>query len=82
MVHRKSGFNEMTENIINLSKTAANPDTVLEKAIGQLESVLVIGYDKNGHLDVRASMNIQHKDILWLIELFKTKMLNGDYYSG
>ena len=72
----------MTENIINLSKTAANPDTVLEKAIGQLESVLVIGYDKNGHLDVRASMNIQHKDILWLIELFKTKMLNGDYYSG
>ena len=82
MVHRKSGFNEMTENIINLSKTAANPDTVLEKAIGQLESVLVIGYDKNGHIDVRASMNLQHKDILWLIELFKTKMLNGDYYSG
>ena len=81
MVYRKSGFNEMTDNIIHLSKTAANPDTVLEKALGQLESVLVIGYDKNGHLDVRASTNLQHKDILWLIELFKTKMLNGDYYS-
>lgn len=55
------------------------PDTVLSKAIDSYESVLLIGYNKDGSLDVRASSNIDHKDVLFLIELFKKKLLNGDY---
>ncbi|MOA62277.1 hypothetical protein D3C78_1876430 [compost metagenome] len=70
----------MAEVIKFYPKDAAKePDAVLEQAIGQYESVFMIGYDKDGHLDVRASTNINHADILFLIESFKYKMLNGDY---
>ena len=63
------------------SNAAEKPDNVLEQAIGEYESVFVIGYDHDGLLDTRASTNITHEQILWLIESFKAKMLNGDYRS-
>ncbi len=66
------------DNVTQL-RPADNPDTVLEKAKGELESVLIIGYDKEGCLDVRASLNIDHSDILWMIERFKQKLICGDY---
>lgn len=58
---------------------AKNPDAVLEQAVGEYESVFVIGWDKNGYLDPRASTNLKQEQILWLIETFKMKMLRGDY---
>lgn len=61
--------------------SAKYPDAVLEQAVGVYESVFIIGYDQDGKLDVRASTNLACKDILWLIETFKSKMLNGDYYE-
>lgn len=64
---------------INKNQPAVNPDTVIESAKGQYESVLVLGYDDNGALDARASLNLQAKDILFLIESFKLKLLSGDY---
>lgn len=64
---------------INKNQPAVNPDTVLDAAKGQYESVLVLGYDENGVLDARASLNMQAKDILFLVECFKLKLLNGDY---
>lgn len=72
------------EKITNVVKfypmnAALNPDNVFEQAIGQYESVFIVGYNKEGEFDPRASLNLQQKDILWLIETFKTKMLNGDY---
>jgi len=60
-------------------KPALNPDNVLEQAGGQYESVLVIGWGKDGELDARASLNLEHEDCLWLVEKFKRKMLDGDY---
>ena len=56
-----------------------NPDLVLEQAIGEYSSVLIIGYDLNDELDVRASLNINHADINLMVDLFKNKLLNGDY---
>ena len=58
---------------------ASNPDNVLEQAVGNYKSVLVLGWDATGSLDVRASTNIDHKEILWLLEVFKSKLVHGDY---
>lgn len=67
-------------NVIKMhSDPATDPDIVLEAAKGELESVLIIGYDKEGQLDARASLNIKQSDILWMIEMFKMKLMRGDY---
>ena len=58
---------------------AKNPDNVLEQAVGIYDQVAVIGYDKDGQLDVRASTNFQVREIFFALEAFKFKVLNGDY---
>jgi len=70
-------------NIVNFPTTASdNPDTVLGAAVGAYKSVVVIGYDMNGCLDARASTNLVSKDVLWLVESFKMRLLAGDYSDG
>lgn len=54
-------------------------DDVLEKAKGNYGSVLLIGWNKEGELDVRSSGDLQGKDILWLTQLVAHKLMNGDY---
>ena len=55
-------------------------DAVLEQAMGGFSEVLVIGWDKEGFLDARATLGLKDGgDILWLIEAFKAKLMNGDY---
>ena len=61
------------------SDAAKNPDNVLEQALNIYEDVFIIGWDKEGRLDARSSLGLQGKDLLWLIEVFKKKLLNGDY---
>jgi len=57
-----------------------NPDNVLEQAIGEYNDVMVIGWDKNDELDVRCSTAlIPKKELIWLMDLFKHKLMNGDY---
>lgn len=58
---------------------AINPDAVLEQAIGQYDSTIVIGWNKDGVLDARASLNLDHADIHWMLSAFQHKLLNGDY---
>ena len=58
-------------------------DNVLEQAMGQYGSLLILGYDHEGQMDVRASLDLSDGgDILWLLEVFKSKLLNGDYSAG
>ena len=64
---------------INGGRKSDNPDIVLDKAIGQFSEVFVLGYDKDGTLDARSSTNWDAKSILFAIECFKAKLLNGDY---
>ena len=60
--------------------SAKYPDAVLEQAIGKYESVFIIGLDKDGIMDPRASTNMSSETMLWLLERFKHKLLNGDYF--
>jgi len=71
----------MDNNVTKLypRDAADDPDNVLEQAIGEYKSVFIIGWDKDDCMDSRASTNITQEDILWIIERFKHKMLNGDY---
>ena len=59
-------------------------DHVTSKAKGNYEAAIIIGYDKNGFLDVRGGGMISGKqptakDWLFMIEVFKSKLINGDY---
>lgn len=59
---------------------AKDPDNVLEQAIGEYSQVLVIGWDKDGAFDARATLGLKDgADCLWLVEIFKAKLLNGDF---
>ena len=70
----------MSEVVKFYPKDAAkNPDAVLEQAAGVYDQVFVIGYDKDGTLDVRASLNFPMRHIFFAIDAFKFKVLNGDY---
>jgi hypothetical protein len=56
----------------------------MDCAKGNYESAIIIGYDKDGCLDVRGGGLISgrqptQKDWLFMIEAFKHKMLRGDY---
>ena len=50
------------------------PDKVLEKAIGQLDSVVIMGYDKEGE-QVFASSIADGGQVLWLLEQCKLELL-------
>lgn len=63
-------------------KPADNPDHVLEKAKGNYESVLIIGYNEDGELDVRSSLNVSHEKAVWMIETFKHKLVGGEYFES
>lgn len=54
-------------------------DNVLERSVGQFNQAVIIGWDKDGYLDVRSCTSLNGSDVLWLIEVFKQKLLNGDY---
>lgn len=59
---------------------AKDADNVLEQAIGNYSDVLIIGWDKDGNFDARATLGLKDGgDCLWLVETFKFKLLNGDF---
>ena len=55
---------------------AADPDEVLRQAIGQYDSVVVIGWNKDGAFSGRSSLNIEVAEILLLVEIFKVAILS------
>lgn len=69
----------MNSNVVKI-RPAEDPDEVLEAAKGQYESVFILGYSlEDGSMDARASLNLDPVDINWLISIFQSKLLNGDY---
>lgn len=68
-------------NVIKLYPPGAakDPDNVLEQAKEQYQDVFIIGYDKDGDLDVRASTGLSQANIIHLIEMFKFNLFKGDY---
>ncbi|TPQ24942.1 hypothetical protein [Methylomonas koyamae] len=58
---------------------AIDPDVVLQEAAGQFDSLVIIGWDKEGLLDARASLNLNHAEIHFLISVFQHKLLSSDF---
>jgi len=73
--------NRENVKLVDFKNTAPadDPDHVLDEAKGNFESVFLCGWDNEGELDVRCSTNINNKDVLWMLEKFKAKLMNGDY---
>ena len=71
----------MTDVVKFYPKGAAkDADNVLEQALGRYSEVLIIGFDKDGQFDARATLGLKDGgDCLWLIEMFKLKLLMGDF---
>lgn len=61
------------------ANAAKDADPVLEQAIGAYDEVLLIGWNKDGELEIRSTLGIIEKDALWLVELFRHKLLSGEY---
>jgi len=57
-----------------ITRLDSPPDKVLERAIGQLDSVVIMGYDKEGE-EVFASSIADGGSVLWLLEQCKLKLL-------
>jgi hypothetical protein len=68
-------------NILTFTKPTdkLEPDTVLEKAKGQYSELFLVGWNKDDTMDVRTCDGVTKGDILWLLELFKHKLLAGDF---
>ncbi len=60
---------------------AKSADAVLEQAIGHYDQVIVIGWDKNGEFDARATTGLKDVECLWLVEVFKHKLMGGAFLS-
>lgn len=74
-------MDEIPPNVLpfkGITRLNLPPDQVLEKAMGQLDSVIIIGYDKEeGHYF--ASSIADGGTCLWLVEKFKRELLSiGD----
>jgi len=71
----------MTEIVKFYPKDAAkDADNVLEQAMGVYKDVILLGWDKDGHMEARATLGLKDGgDVIWLLEKFKLNLLNGAY---
>lgn len=71
----------MTDVVKFYPKNAAkDADNVLEQALGVYDEVVIIGWNKAGNMDARATLGLRDGgDVLWLIEKFKLNLLSGVY---
>ena len=72
-------LDNITKVEFKTGEVSLDANTVLDKAKDNYTSVLVIGWDKEGYLDVRSTNNLDQKDCLYLAQMFSNKLLNGDY---
>lgn len=66
------------DNVINFpgaTRLKIDPDKVLTAAVGNLESVIVIGYDKTG-MEYFAASDPSGPEALWLLERAKAGLIS------
>ena len=63
-------------NLNMVTRLDQPPDRILEAALGELESVVVIGYDKDGG-EYFASSIADGGTVLWLMERLKRELLDA-----
>jgi hypothetical protein len=67
----------MSENVVTftgITRLDMPPDRILESAVGELQSVVVLGYDEDGD-EFFASSLADGGEVLWLLERLKKKLL-------
>lgn len=57
-----------------ITRLPLDPDVVLREAIGQISSVVVMGYDEDGDIYF-ASSEADGGNVMWLMELAKKRLL-------
>ena len=57
-----------------ITRLDSDPDRVLTKALGHCESVVILGYDKQGD-EYFASSLADGGEVLWLLERLKKQLL-------
>ena len=62
-------------NFTGITKLDLPPDRILDQAKGELDGVVIIGYDKDGN-EYFASSYADGGTVLWLMERCKTKLLH------
>ena len=62
-----------------IGQSAQDPNNILRQSIDDYENVLVLGWDKEGLFNPKASSNLDGKELLWLLEMFKTNLMLGLY---
>jgi hypothetical protein len=68
----------MAENVVpfsGITKLDLPPDRILNAAVGKLQSVVVIGYTKDGD-EHFATSYADGGETLWLVERFKKALLD------
>lgn len=59
-------------SVEEITKNELSADDVLKEAIGVYERVLIIGYNKKDTLDPRASLNVDDKEAILMMEIAKS----------
>ena len=72
-------MSKVTKVEFKTGEISLEPNKVLDAAKDNYTSVLIIGWDNEGYLDVRSTNNLDQKDCLYLAQMFTNKLLNGDY---
>lgn len=62
--------------IRGVTKLDIPPDRILEAAKGQMEGVVIIGFDKDGEV-YAASSYADGGTVMWLLEACKNKMMGS-----
>jgi predicted porin len=54
-------------------------DTFDPLTVGNYNEIVILGWDKDGYLDLRVTSGTTIPGLLWLLELTKAKLINGDF---
>ena len=70
-------LSEITDGdiFIDPDETLTNPDTVMQRSMGHFENIILVGTNEDGHMEVRSSLNLTVKDMLWMLEMTKQNIL-------
>ena len=61
--------------VVDIDEALTNPDNVMRRSMGHFENIILIGTNEDGHMEVRSSLNLTVKDMLWMLEMTKQNIL-------
>lgn len=65
--------------LVQTPEAEPEPVGVTDSDVQDLDSMLIVGFKRDGDLYIRSSRNVTRKDALWLIEVARANVLGIDY---